>query len=78
MFITIWTIFGILTFGLTATNYYNDCNESLSLLDMDDDQRENINIFMSIIISTLYGILGPIGLILIGTIMLSKKLSRIF
>lgn len=74
MIITIWIIFGILTFYLTAKNYYNDCNESLSSLDMSDNQIKNINIVMTIIVSTLYSIFGPIGLVLICSIILSKKL----
>jgi len=76
MFTTIWIIFGILTFYLTGKDYYYNCYESLSSypLDLVGEQIKNINIVMTILISTLYGIFGPIGLILIGTIILSKKI----
>lgn len=77
MITTIWIIFSILTFYLTAKSYYYDCDKSLYLLDiMSENQAKGINIIMTVLISSLYGILGPIGLILIYTIMVSKKLSN--
>ena len=78
MILAIWIIFGILTFYLTSKSYYRDCEETLSLLEMSDSQKKIINTIMTALISTLYGIFGPIGLVLICTIMVSKKISKFF